>query len=233
MRLFGRDRSWIARQSQSRLAVPGLPEGALVLNPSPNIGWIPMSAVPANHFLKASSGRALIIDGKAVAEGVTAEVTTGAADLIARGVTPGLAVVIVGEDPASQVYVRNKSRTATACGFHSVQHTLPDTTSEVELLDLVHRLNADPAIHGILVQLPLPAQINATKVLETILPAKDVDGFHPVNNFRIYFRESPKPLEPLAGRGVLVGLEYRANACVISGAVSSRSPTPTKEHQNG
>ncbi len=210
MRLFGRDRSWIARQSQSRLAVPGLPEGALVLNTSPNIGWIPMSAVPANHFLKASSGRALIIDGKAVAEGVTAEVTTGAADLIARGVTPGLAVVIVGEDPASQVYVRNKSRTATACGFHSVQHTLPDTTSEVELLDLVHRLNADPAIHGILVQLPLPAQINATKVLETILPAKDVDGFHPVNAGLLAIGDRKRALVPCTPAGSMILLEKAA-----------------------
>ena len=99
----------------------------------------------------------------------------------ALGLTPGLAVVLVGSDPASQVYVASKGRAAKLCGFHSLQFDLPETTSQAELLALIARLNEDPAIHGILVQLPLPKTIDSTRVLEAIDPAKDVDGFHPVN----------------------------------------------------
>ncbi|TIS72511.1 MAG: bifunctional methylenetetrahydrofolate dehydrogenase/methenyltetrahydrofolate cyclohydrolase, partial [Mesorhizobium sp.] len=94
---------------------------------------------------------------------------------------PGLAVVIVGEDPASQVYVASKSRTAKECGFHSLQHTLPAETTEEQLLKTIGDLNADPSIHGILVQLPLPGHIDAGNVIQTIAPEKDVDGFHFIN----------------------------------------------------
>lgn len=123
-----------------------------------------------------------IIDGKSVAAEVTAKVKEGAADLLARaGVRPGLAVVLLGEDPASQVYVASKSRIAKECGFHSLQHTLATTTSEADLLQLVAALNADPEIHGILVQLPLPAHIAEERIIQAIAPEKDVDGFHFLN----------------------------------------------------
>lgn len=123
-----------------------------------------------------------IIDGRAIGDEVLERVKELTADLkAAGGPTPGLATVLVGEDPASQVYVASKSRKAKECGFHSVQHTLPDDTSEAALLDLVAALNADPAIHGILVQLPLPAHVDATKVIQAIAPHKDVDGFHFIN----------------------------------------------------
>jgi methylenetetrahydrofolate dehydrogenase (NADP+)/methenyltetrahydrofolate cyclohydrolase len=171
-----------------------------------------MSAQSSPDILKASSGRALIIDGKAVAAGVTEAIARETAALAAHGLKPGLAVVIVGEDPASQVYVRNKSRTASACGFHSVQHTLPATTSEADLLALVEALNADPAIHGILVQLPLPAHVDATKVLETILPAKDVDGFHPVNAGLLAIGDRARALVPCTPAGSMILLEKAAAA---------------------
>lgn len=135
----------------------------------------------SSDFLKPSAAKALLIDGKRAAEIQTTLVAAEAQALAARGVTPGLAVVLVGEDPASQVYVASKSKSAAACGFHSVQHDLPATTSEADLLKLVAQLNADPAVHGILVQLPLPSHIDSGKILEAIDPRKDVDGFHPVN----------------------------------------------------
>ncbi|SMH39288.1 bifunctional methylenetetrahydrofolate dehydrogenase/methenyltetrahydrofolate cyclohydrolase FolD [Mesorhizobium australicum] len=123
-----------------------------------------------------------IIDGKRAGEDVAAKVAKASAELVDRtGVKPGLAVVIVGEDPASQVYVASKSRKARECGFHSVQHTLAEDTPEAELLALIDTLNADAAIHGILVQLPLPAHIDSGKVIQAISPDKDVDGFHFIN----------------------------------------------------
>ena len=119
----------------------------------------------------------------------------------AHGVTPGLAVVLVGDNPASQTYVAGKGRAAKACGFHSIQHTLPAETSEAELLALVEALNADPAVHGILVQLPLPEHINSSRVLEAIAPAKDVDGFHPINVGLLVDRRYEPRAHPLhAGR---------------------------------
>ncbi|WP_243370183.1 bifunctional methylenetetrahydrofolate dehydrogenase/methenyltetrahydrofolate cyclohydrolase FolD [Microvirga solisilvae] len=124
---------------------------------------------------------ATIIDGKAYAEGLRARIAHAVGDLSAKGVTPGLAVVIVGEDPASQLYVKNKAKQTVEVGMRSFEHVLPASTSEAELLDLVAQLNADPAVDGILVQLPLPKQIDAQKVIEAIDPAKDVDGFHPIN----------------------------------------------------
>ena len=125
---------------------------------------------------------AKIIDGKAVGEEVLDKVKRLTGDLAsAKEVVPGLAVVIVGEDPASQVYVASKSKRARECGFHSVQHTLSADTPEADLLALVAGLNADPAIHGILVQLPLPGHIDAGRVIQAIAPQKDVDGFHFIN----------------------------------------------------
>ena len=121
----------------------------------------------------------MIIDGKVASAQVLAEVTERTRTLAAKGVKPGLAVVLVGENAASQVYVKAKGKAAKECGFHSVQHDLPATTSEADLLALVDELNNDPAIHGILVQLPLPEGIDSTKVLESINPEKDADGFHP------------------------------------------------------
>jgi methylenetetrahydrofolate dehydrogenase (NADP+)/methenyltetrahydrofolate cyclohydrolase len=129
---------------------------------------------------------ARIIDGKAIAETVRADVARRVAELKSRhGIRPGLAVVLVGEDPASQVYVRNKAKQTSECGMASLEHKLPATTPEAELLALVARLNVDPDVDGILVQLPLPKHVDARKVIEAIDPDKDVDGFHPVNVGRL------------------------------------------------
>jgi methylenetetrahydrofolate dehydrogenase (NADP+) / methenyltetrahydrofolate cyclohydrolase len=131
---------------------------------------------------EARTGSARIIDGKASAAKLRAAVARRTAVLAARhGVTPGLAVVLVGSDPASEVYVRNKGRQTLEAGMRSIERRLPATTSEGELLALIESLNADPAVHGILVQLPLPPQIRETAVIDAISPAKDVDGFHVMN----------------------------------------------------
>jgi len=125
---------------------------------------------------------ARIIDGKAEAAALRARIAVDAHALkSSHGVTPGLAVVLVGEDPASHVYVRNKAAQTREAGMASFEHRLPDTTTEAELLALVAELNARADVHGILVQLPLPAQISADKVLQAVAPEKDVDGFHPLN----------------------------------------------------
>ena len=121
---------------------------------------------------------AQLIDGNALSTQLRADVAKRAAALQARGITPGLAVVLVGENPASQVYVSNKVKACEASGLHSVLERYPASMSEADLLARVAALNQDPAIHGILVQLPLPAHIDAQKVIEAIAPAKDVDGFH-------------------------------------------------------
>lgn len=121
---------------------------------------------------------AQLIDGNALSKQLRGDVTRRAAALRARGVVPGLAVVLVGENPASQVYVRNKVKACEDSGLHSVLERHPATLSEADLLARVDALNRDPAIHGILVQLPLPAHIDAQKVIEAISPDKDVDGFH-------------------------------------------------------
>jgi methylenetetrahydrofolate dehydrogenase (NADP+)/methenyltetrahydrofolate cyclohydrolase len=127
-----------------------------------------------------------IIDGKAFAARLRGEVAEQVAALKRdHGITPGLAVVLVGEDPASQVYVRNKHKQTLEAGMESFEHRLPAETPEAELLDLVGRLNADPAVHGILVQLPLPDHIDAEKVIAAIDPDKDVDGFHVSNVGRL------------------------------------------------
>lgn len=121
---------------------------------------------------------AQLIDGNALSRQLRTQVAQRAADLKARGIIPGLAVILVGESPASQVYVRNKVKACADAGLHSVLEQYPATLSEAHLLERIEALNADAAIHGILVQLPVPAHIDAQKVIEAISPAKDVDGFH-------------------------------------------------------
>ena len=130
-----------------------------------------------------------IIDGKVFAEGLRGRIAKQIADLKARySLVPGLAVVLVGEDPASQVYVRNKARQTVEVGMASFEHKLSRETGHAELLALVKKLNADPKVTGILVQLPLPKQIDTQAVLDAIDPAKDVDGFHVVNAGRLAAR---------------------------------------------
>lgn len=127
------------------------------------------------------------IDGKAVAKQRCARVARQVDTLVSEhGLTPGLAVVLVGSDPASEVYVRNKHRQTEAAGMHSYQHNLPETTTQVELLALIDKLNVDPRVHGILVQLPLPTHISSAAVLAAIDPDKDVDGFHEINTGRLW-----------------------------------------------
>ena len=129
---------------------------------------------------------ARIIDGKAFAAGLRAKIAAEVADLKAKhGLTPGLAVVLVGEDPASKVYVRNKGEQTKEVGMNSFEYKLPETTSQDELLELVGKLNADPAVHGILVQFPVPKQIKEQVVTVTISPDKDVDGLNVVNAGRL------------------------------------------------
>ena len=129
---------------------------------------------------------ALIIDGKAVAEALRREIAARVAELSSsHGIRPGLAVVLVGSDPASEVYVGSKIRSTVEAGMHSFEHRLGAETSQAELLSLIDRLNADREVDGILVQLPLPRHIDSTAVIEAIDPAKDVDGFHPINVGRV------------------------------------------------
>jgi methylenetetrahydrofolate dehydrogenase (NADP+)/methenyltetrahydrofolate cyclohydrolase len=124
---------------------------------------------------------ATVIDGRAVAQRLRNRIGERVAELRARGVTPGLAVVLVGEDPASKIYVTSKTRQAQEAGIRHFDHPLPATVRTEELLALVRKLNADPDVHGILVQLPLPASVDSAAVLAAVDPAKDVDGFHAVN----------------------------------------------------
>jgi methylenetetrahydrofolate dehydrogenase (NADP+) / methenyltetrahydrofolate cyclohydrolase len=148
---------------------------------------------------------ATIIDGKAIAAKIRTELTAAVVGLKARGVIPGLAVVLVGEDPASKVYVSMKEKACTDVGIFSAEHKLSVETSEAELLALIAKLNADPKIHGILVQLPLPKQINTEKILEAISPDKDVDGFHPYNVGRLMVGKPT--FQPCTPYGVMVMLK--------------------------
>ena len=123
-----------------------------------------------------------IIDGKKVSEHIREQIAQGVSEIKEQsGITPGLAAVLVGDDPASEIYVRNKRKACATAGMYSEEHKLSAETSEDELLALVDQLNNDPNIHGILVQLPLPDHINETKILRAVTPLKDVDGFHPYN----------------------------------------------------
>ncbi len=150
-----------------------------------------------------------VIDGKAFAAGLRGRVAEKVAELKSqKGVVPGLAVVLVGEDPASQVYVRNKAKQTLEAGMQSFEHKLPDTTTQDDLLALVAQLNADPQVHGILVQLPLPKQIDANAVIGSIEPAKDVDGFNVVNAGRL-MTGAGKPMVPCTPLGCLLLLQDR------------------------
>jgi methylenetetrahydrofolate dehydrogenase (NADP+) / methenyltetrahydrofolate cyclohydrolase len=122
-----------------------------------------------------------LIDGRAIAENVYRDLRLQIAELKSRGVTPGLAVVLVGHDPASRAYVRSKDKMSRELGIHSVKLELPATTAQSDLLETVQKLNADPAVHGILVQSPPPPQIDEGAIVRALDPAKDVDGFHPLN----------------------------------------------------
>jgi methylenetetrahydrofolate dehydrogenase (NADP+)/methenyltetrahydrofolate cyclohydrolase len=152
--------------------------------------------------------KARIIDGKAVAEGLRAALTREVAAFLARHrMAPSLRVVLVGDDPASRSYVRSKDRMAAAVGIDSALIELPETITEAALLGQVAALNRDPAVHGILVQLPLPAQIDAARVIEAIDVAKDVDGFHPINVGRLFSARGalePTLLVPCTPRGCLI-----------------------------
>lgn len=146
---------------------------------------------------------AQVIDGKQIAANVRAEVAAEVARLQKEhGLKPGLAVVLVGEDPASKVYVANKAKQTVEVGMNSWEHRLPAETSEADVLALVDTLNNDPACHGILVQLPLPKHINSEKVLNSINPDKDVDGFHPVNVGRLWVGE--RALVPCTPTGSVI-----------------------------
>ncbi|WP_163270093.1 bifunctional methylenetetrahydrofolate dehydrogenase/methenyltetrahydrofolate cyclohydrolase FolD [Chelativorans alearense] len=166
-----------------------------------------------------------LIDGRAVAAEVVEKVTAQAAGLVAAGTTPGLAVVLVGEDPASQVYVASKSKKAKECGFHSVQHTLPAETSQDELLALIASLNADPAIHGILVQLPLPGHLDERTTIAAIDPAKDVDGLHDVSIGRLTSGQLGRTFVPCTPKGcmVLIGRVHPEGIAGLNALVVGRS----------
>jgi 5,10-methylene-tetrahydrofolate dehydrogenase/Methenyl tetrahydrofolate cyclohydrolase len=183
-----------------------------------------MNAVPPSSAAAApqsGAGTARIIDGAALSQRIRGEVAERAAALASRGVKPGLAVILVGDDPASQVYVRNKVAACEKAGLHSVMERYPATLSEDELLARVRALNADPSIHGILVQLPLPAHMNAHKVIETIAPEKDVDGFH-VSNAGLLMTGTPlfRPCTPYGVMKMLEaeGVPLRGAEAVIVGA---------------
>jgi methylenetetrahydrofolate dehydrogenase (NADP+)/methenyltetrahydrofolate cyclohydrolase len=149
---------------------------------------------------------AKILDGKAIAADLRQQIKSRVDERVAAGLRrPGLAVVLVGENPASQVYVRNKRKSCDEVGFNSVSHDLPAATTQEELLALIDRLNADEAIDGILVQLPLPEQIDEESVIERILPTKDVDGFHPYNVGRLALRMPV--LRSCTPKGVMTLLE--------------------------
>jgi methylenetetrahydrofolate dehydrogenase (NADP+) / methenyltetrahydrofolate cyclohydrolase len=162
-----------------------------------------------------------LIDGKAIAAKINQESRAAVAELVARGSMPGLAVVLVGEDPASQAYVRSKDKTCRELGMHSVKHELPVSTSQSELLALVRRLNADASVHGILVQSPLPPQIEERAIVEAIDPRKDVDGFHPVNVGKLALGDGDAfvPCTPLGCQRLLIetGIETKGMNVVVLG----------------
>ena len=153
------------------------------------------------------------IDGKAKAEQLAASITEQTAALRKEhGIQPGLAVVIIGEDPASQVYVRNKKRRAEACGFHSVQHTLAADVPQADVLKLIDDLNTDSAIHGILVQLPLPEQLDEQTITQAILPSKDVDGFHFINIGKLTAGHTADAFVPCTPAGCMLMVEDELGA---------------------
>ncbi len=148
---------------------------------------------------------ALVIDGKAIAAKVRGRIAGQVEQLKGKGITPGLAVVLVGDDPASRVYVGMKKKMCLELGMHSSDHELPAETSQAKLLELIDQLNRDERIHGILVQLPLPAHIDTDQVLEAISPMKDADGFHPYNVGRLAIGKPT--FQPCTPYGVMVMLD--------------------------
>jgi methylenetetrahydrofolate dehydrogenase (NADP+)/methenyltetrahydrofolate cyclohydrolase len=149
-----------------------------------------------------------ILDGKRIADEIRAEIRTEVDELVAAGRRlPGLAVVLVGGDPASKVYVGSKVKACQELGYHSERYDLGANTSQQELLEVVGKLNADPAIDGILVQLPIPKQIDETAVLDAIDPAKDVDGFHPINVGLLYLGQESRALTPCTPTGIIEMLD--------------------------
>jgi methylenetetrahydrofolate dehydrogenase (NADP+) / methenyltetrahydrofolate cyclohydrolase len=149
---------------------------------------------------------ARLIDGKALAQQVRDRLATESAELLARkGIKPGLATILVGEDPASQIYVRNKQKACEMAGIHVDDHKLPAGTSQAELLALIEKKNRDPQIHGILVQLPLPKHIDSKVILEAVSPLKDADGFHPYNLGRLV--EGHPVFEACTPKGVIKMIE--------------------------
>jgi len=148
------------------------------------------------------------IDGKVKAAKLAESITKDTASLLEDyGIKPGLAVVIIGEDPASQVYVRNKKRTADACGFHSVQHTVAEDASQSDVLNLIDELNKDDAIHGILVQLPLPGHLDEQIITQAIEPSKDVDGFHFINIGKLTAGHTSDAFVPCTPAGCMLMIE--------------------------
>jgi len=166
---------------------------------------------------------AMIIDGKAFAARVRGQVAAHVARLVEEhGVTPGLAVVLVGEDPASEVYVKSKGKMTVEVGMTSIEHKLPADTAEVDLLALIAKLNADPKIHGILVQLPLPAHLNSELVINSIDPAKDVDGFH-ISNVGL-LGTGQKSMVPCTPLGCLMMLrDHHGSLSGLNAVVVGRS----------
>jgi methylenetetrahydrofolate dehydrogenase (NADP+)/methenyltetrahydrofolate cyclohydrolase len=166
---------------------------------------------------------AIVMDGKAVAAKVRAEVAIRAREFAGKyGRRPGLAVVQVGQDPASSVYVRNKRRASIEAEIESIAHDLPETTSQAEILDLVHALNRNPRVDGILVQLPLPKGVDANVIMDAVDPAKDVDGFHPVNT-GLLAQKRPQ-LRPCTPFGVIrLAAEYGINLTGLRATVVGAS----------
>lgn len=163
---------------------------------------------------------AKIIDGKAVSASVKEAVAKEAAALKEKGISVGLAVVIVGNDPASRVYVNNKRKACAACGIESYEYALPEETTEEELLALVEKLNGDPAVNGILVQLPLPRQIDEHRIIEAISPKKDVDAFHAVNVGKIMIGDFDfLPCTPSGCMDLIdsTGVPVEGKRCVVIG----------------
>jgi methylenetetrahydrofolate dehydrogenase (NADP+)/methenyltetrahydrofolate cyclohydrolase len=168
---------------------------------------LPMESGSAVH----TPARGVLIDGAAIAARVRKEVAADVAGLVARGITPGLTVVLVGDDPASAVYVKSKEAASRELGMAGGTMRLPSATTERELLAVIDRLNEDAAVHGILVQMPLPAQIDPHVVIRRIRPEKDVDGFHPVNVGKLLIGASDgfAPCTP-------AGIQYMLEACGVS-----------------
>ena len=164
---------------------------------------------------------AKLLDGTTIANAIRADIATEVAALVAGGVQPGLAVVIVGDDPASRVYVASKGKACLEAGMHSETIRLPDTATEAELMAVVDRLNGDSKVHGFLVQLPLPKHISTERVLLRINPAKDVDGFHPMNVGRLSVGDQTafRPATPSGCQQMLIraGIETKGAHAVIIG----------------